>query len=83
MAWGGIVAGGVLSGVAAPDVGLALIGVILGLGGGATAGRLVWSWLSARSRDRVERLAAELSREGREAAGRGEVIEPDEADRRS
>jgi hypothetical protein len=44
---------------------------------GATAGRLVWDSMSAMSAGRVERLAAELSREAHEAAGRGLIAPGD------
>jgi hypothetical protein len=78
-AWGGMIAGTVLSGMAAnPVVGTSAAGVLLalllGVGGGAGVGRAVWSWLSGQSRDRVERLATDLSQEAREAVRRGDVV---------
>jgi hypothetical protein len=46
---------------------------VAGAGVGAAAGRLAWNWISGRSARRVERLAAELSREAKEAVGKGLV----------
>jgi hypothetical protein len=51
-----------------------LLALLLGVGGGAGVGRAVWSWLSGQSRDRVERLATDLSQEAREAVRRGDVV---------
>jgi len=46
------------------------------LGGGL--GRLVWNRLSARSGQRVARLAAALSRHAYEASKKGLVVPPEE-----
>jgi hypothetical protein len=73
-AWGAMLSGGLLASAGAQgELGL-LTALILGVGGGAAAGRAVWTWLSARSRGRVERLADELSREARESVRRGNVV---------
>lgn len=82
-AWGGILSGAVFGRlVSGPLPGsateAALLALLMGIGGGAAVGRLVWSWLSAQSRDRVERLAAELSREARDAVRRGDVVPEEE-----
>jgi hypothetical protein len=81
--WGGMISGALFGRlVSGPMPGstaeAALLALLLGVGGGAAVGRLVWSWLSAKSRDRVEQLAAELSREAREAVWRGDVVPEEE-----
>ena len=69
--WGAIRAGPAVGSID-PVAGTAAVG-ILGLGAvvGALAGRTVWGVLSARSGARVERLAADPSREARAANKKG------------
>jgi hypothetical protein len=65
-AWGVIGAIAVVGSLGIPAAGV-----------GAAAGRLAWNWISGRSARRVERLAAELSREAKEAVGKG-LVKSDE-----
>jgi hypothetical protein len=71
--WGLMLAGAVVAAPsamgAAQAVGIAGLGAIVGLG----AGRAVWSYLSGRAGARVERLAADLSREANASVLRGLV----------
>jgi hypothetical protein len=78
-----MIAGGFLGRLVVDPVSpsVALLALLLGVAGGAAVGRLVWSWLSEQSRDRVERLAAELSREAREAVARGDVVQEEPSQR--
>lgn len=80
--WGVIGAVAVVGSLGIPAVPAALV-FVAGAGVGAAAGRLAWNWISGRSARRVERLAAELSREAREAVGKGLVKsgenEPDDS----
>jgi hypothetical protein len=76
-AWGLIGAMGVAGGLGLAGAGAALL-FVAGAGMGLGAGRLAWNLISARSARRVERLAAELSREAKEAVGQGLVTKGDE-----
>jgi hypothetical protein len=71
----------VAAGIAVGTFGITGGGLAAAMGAGvlagAAAGRLVWDSTSARSAGRVERLAAELSREAHEAAGRGLIAPGD------
>ena len=69
-AWGAMIAGGMVSLADLTAVGASL-GMAAGLFVGGGIGRFVWSHVSARSRERVERLAAELSRHAYDASKRG------------
>lgn len=73
-AWGAILAGAAVDGLIASPGAAAVAGVLaVGLAGGVGAGRAAWSWVSARSAARVERLAADLAREAHAATGAGLV----------
>jgi hypothetical protein len=61
-------------------MGIAASLMVLGVAVGAGAGRFAWARLSAESRNRVERLAAELSKEAREIAKRGDVVTADRSE---
>ena len=69
-AWGSILASAV-AGTVEPGTAGAMALLALGAGLGALAGRAVFSWASLRSGSRVERLAADLSREAHQAARQG------------
>jgi hypothetical protein len=73
-AWGTMIAGGVLAAADIPAMGV-LLGLVTGLSVGGAIGRVVWGRVSARSRERVERLAAELSRLAYSASKKG-LIKP-------
>jgi hypothetical protein len=62
------------------SMGLAVSLMVLGVAVGAGGGRIAWSWLAAQSKNRVERLAADLSKEAREIAKRGDVVTADRLD---
>jgi hypothetical protein len=71
-AWGAIIGMAVAGRGAVPGETIALaiaIGAVLGLG----AGRVAWTFLSQRSEKRVQRLAADLSREAYNASKTGMV----------
>jgi hypothetical protein len=74
--WGWVAAGIAVGALGITGGGLAAA-MAAGVLAGATAGRLVWDSMSAMSAGRVERLAAELSREAHEAAGRGLIAPGD------
>ncbi len=76
-AWGVMLAG-LMVRAADPTALSAVIGLAAGVLVGGGLGRLVWNRLSARSRDRVERLAAELSRHAYDASKKGLVVPPEE-----
>ena len=72
-AWGAMIAGA-MSAAADPTA----MGAVAALAGGAMAGgaigRAMWNRFSAKSGERVERLAAELSREAYEASKKGLIV---------
>lgn len=70
--WGFIAAAGIVSGLGLPALSAAGI-FVAGTAVGGAVGRLAWNVIAGRSAKRVERLAAELAREARDAAGRGLV----------
>ena len=73
-AWGAMLVPAVVS--ALDPSGAATVGILAaGIAAGAAAGRAVWTILSARSAARVERLAAELSREAEGAASEGLTVD--------
>lgn len=75
--WGLIGGIGVAGTLGIAGAGAALL-FVAGAGVGLGAGRLAWNLISSRSARRVERLAAELSQEAKEAVGQGLVTEGDE-----
>jgi len=77
--WGLIGAAGVVGTLGIAGAGAALI-FVAGAGVGLGAGRLAWNLISSRSARRVERLAGELSREAKEAVGKGLVTKGDAGD---
>jgi hypothetical protein len=73
--WGAML-GGLVMGVipGGGSMGIAASLMALGVAVGAGVGRFAWARLSAESRNRVELMAAELSREAREIAKGGDVV---------
>lgn len=61
--------------LAAAGTAIAFVGAALA---GAAAGRFMWNRISARSRARVERLAATLSRHAYDASKKGLLVPPKE-----
>jgi hypothetical protein len=74
--WVTMLAGGVIMPWDVSTAGSLLAFIAAALAGGA-AGRFVWNRISARSRARVERLAAALSRHAYDTSKKGLVV-PDE-----
>lgn len=64
-AWGAMLAGPATAALDATGGLLALI-LTLGIVGGAAAGRVAWTWLSARSQSRVRDLAEALAHEAQQ-----------------
>ena len=76
-AWGLMFTGGMIGAMDLNALGTSLgLAASVLLGGGL--GRLLWNRLSARSGERVERLAAALSRHAYEASKKGLVVPPEE-----
>ena len=79
MGWGGIIGLAAVQGPGAPGNAVAVavaIGAALGLG----AGRIAWTFLSERSEKRVQRLAADLSREAYSASRAGMLADDPSSD---
>ncbi len=76
-AWATLLAGGLIGTLDLTAAGTAIVFVGAALAG-AAAGRFVWNRISARSRARVERLAATLSRHAYDASKKGLLVRPKE-----
>jgi len=76
-AWGLMFSGGMIGAMDLNALGTS-IGLAAGVLLGGGLGRIVWNRLSARSGERVERLAAALSRHAYEASKKGLVVPPEE-----
>ena len=79
VAWAPMLAGGVVGTLDLTAAGTAVAFVGAALAGGVL-GRFVWNRISARSRARVERLAATLSRHAYEASKKGLLVPPEESE---